>query len=276
MPAVPKQSTRRMMGLPLNGGGPFTTAQPVLCTEQHSVLQQERLYLIQTLEKEERRKTTLAAKLSKAEAEFETSMVHDSPDFVKRTQKSIKKLRSKLNRCERNEQTLSMSLANVVEKMRNLEQCQWSKSHPNHVPRNQCQATTLPTFASSIPIVASQWPLKFDADPAQVDAIPAMAGRSLRFCPPPFRPLETVMFNNVPQGPMLRPMQLSSWKDCANDGHIHLPRCEYNKSRWAGLDCTITSPTDTVSTYDLSPSATMAQHSGFQLPSDCTMLVTYI
>lgn len=235
---------------------PFSTPRPILCTEQHSQLQQEQLYLQQALAEDRRRKERLTRKLEKNNAELEAAAANGTPDLVKVLKKSIKGTRSNLNRCVRSEQSLTGSIANVVAQMQRLEQHQWHRAPATRecTHWSDCQPMIVSNVAPSLCTMPSYWSHASTSGTFQVFPPPAMFIGAFQPYQTSFQPVERTAYYGYPLTPILRPLQPSS-SQTAGLGSSKPPPgvcLQFGDE----LDYMI-SPTDTVSTYNLSPGPPM-------------------
>ncbi|KAK5048901.1 hypothetical protein LTR84_005321 [Exophiala bonariae] len=239
---------------------------PSLCTAQHSILQQERLYLLRGLADEERRKERLTSTLRKVESALNltTSEPYGHP---KALGKKVRILRSKLNRCKRTSRALCTSLEDVVAQMERLDDHQWRRAHDDYAQQTQYGLMTSlsPTRPSAAMInLSAAGPsmqhLRTDAMPQS----PFLNYQQQAIIQGIYaNPMEQTLMSQIPATPILRPVQYSY-----SDGFSFSPPPRRgfssiltNINPTSGLysyDSTGPSPTDTISTYSLNPNPWVA------------------
>lgn len=233
--------------------------QPSLCTAQHSILQQERLYLLQSLADEERRKERLISTLRKIEAALNLTS-SDPNGEAKALRKKLRILRSKLNRCKRNTEALSQNLDAVVIQMQRLDDYQWRRAHHDYAQQTQYGLMTslspTRTFAATInPSLAgpSMQHLRTDAMPQS----PFLNYQQQAIIQSVYaNPVEQTLMSQVPATPVLRPVQCSfsdafSLSSPPRQGVSSILTNPTPTSELYSYNSTGPSPTDTVSPYSL-------------------------
>ncbi|KIX00045.1 uncharacterized protein Z518_10972 [Rhinocladiella mackenziei CBS 650.93] len=227
---------------------PFSTTIPALCTAQYSELQQERLYLHQALVGEERRRERQTRLLKKAEIKLKAIDPNTTSSVsIKSLKKSIRSMRSKLNRCVQTEQVLIESLTNVVLQMQRLKQHQLRRAHQEYPQQTQYEQIT-----NLWPIYPS-WPMMPYVSPSlrsniQYYTLPEMTNSHSQ---PQglYGPNDHAMVYQVPQTPMLRPVQYSS----NQPAYAYPVPLVTNNNISRSRDPDSISPADTISPYMLSP-----------------------
>ncbi|KEF53005.1 uncharacterized protein A1O9_10913 [Exophiala aquamarina CBS 119918] len=230
---------------------------PSLCTVQHSILQQERLYLLRALANEERRKERLTSILNKMEAVLATTDQRPS-EQTKRLERSLKTTRSKLTRCESAGQALCNNLDAVVAQMQRLDDHQWRRAHDEYAQQTQHGLmTSLSRPAASAYHVLSPPATapSMQMQPFYTNTLPPMQVAGACYQPTSnalSHPIDQTTIFPVPATPILRPLRYSSLNPFQ-------PRCRPDilpsiSSRDQEYYCNGTiSPMDEVSTYSLNP-----------------------
>lgn len=223
----------------------FSSSRPSLCTAQHSVLQQERLYLLRALADEEQRKERLTSTLNKIEMALATT---DESRQANVLQKNLRNVRSKLNRCERTGQALCINLEAVMAQMQRLDDHQWRRAHHDYAQQTQHGLMT------SLSLTNSAWPAIAPSaapgmQPFYTTPLPQSPFGYYQPTHALYNPVEQTLTPQVPPTPILRPLQYT------NSDTFQLRSCQ-------GIPTTIGSDaeyhdgislTDTVSTYSLNP-----------------------
>lgn len=247
------------------------STRPSLCTAQHSILQQERLYLLRALANSERRQERLTSMLNKIETVLATTDQSPS-EQTKRLQRSLKTTQSKLIRCERTGQALCTNLDAVVAQMQRLDDHQWRRAHDEYAQQTQhglmtslsrtaptCHALISPSVAA--PSLQTQMqPFYTNTPLPQAQPVGSYYQPTINTLYNPTR-AEQTFISQVPATPILRPLQYSnpdafqlrSRQDFFTPGNnLTSSDEEYYYSD------EMISPTDTVSVYSLSPWTTAA------------------
>lgn len=219
------------MALP--DGRPFLTPRPTLVTSPHSQLRQEHDYLQQCMRSEEQHRESLLRKLKQTETQLQDMRsMKSSTEAIQSRKKNKKKLRCLLNKNVRNWETLSERLTMVIEEMNRLENLQWLRITAPTYPRR----TFLDNHTASLPCWSSIPP-----------------GAPIYTIPTPHAPFpqsfyslaDQMMINFAPQTPVLQPIRYFSHPV------VYVPP-GHNAGNFVDFE---TSPTDTVSSYVLSPGA---------------------
>ncbi len=227
-----------MSTLPFSGL--LSLPRPTLCASQYSRLQQERQYLAHALCEQQRRKERFDRALANTESKMAKAVSDDTPPkVITSLRKSRRSLRGKLGKCNKLEQSILRNLDVVISQMRKLEQLQWCRARSMSLARQPTSNGSSITHATPGGMF----------EPQQRDMISRLStGYSI---PSQHRlaPMDQQSSRQIPQTPVLRPLK-SSYIYC----HAQFQNPPYGRipSRQSPFDSS--SPTSTVSKYNLSPS----------------------
>jgi len=236
-------SNMRMSSL---SGGISSTGRPSLCAAQHSQLQQEWEYLQQALAVEGRRKERLIAALKNAEARLSSAdQSKPVPAATRSPKKSLRSLRSELNRCIKTEQALSGNLANVSSRMQRLGQYQ-RRRHQEYAQQGQHTVMNVPT-------VAPGWTAVVYTPAALEPVLPLLSVHAAMPTGYLYSSAEQSMVGQTPHAPVLRPLQFVSPLQSYTQLVISAPGHALPVHDVAAP----ISPTDSISSCNLSPWATI-------------------
>ncbi|KIW82035.1 hypothetical protein Z517_05062 [Fonsecaea pedrosoi CBS 271.37] len=216
---------------------PFSSTRPTLVTAQHSQVRQEAEYIQERIAAAECLYRRLTAEITKTQHRLVEARKHKSSDGLTNSLKrSIRKKRSRLNRCVKNRQAFEARLATIFAEMDRMEQRQWRHSSPNlpdfgrsHVPEDRNASIAVPSWTTSYMSTPS---VRSTVQTLDIPTIP-MQLQSLHHAVP----------IHTPQTPVIRPTQFSQ----ITLGRPHEQDLGFSQ---AGNDAVI-SPSDTVSSYEL-------------------------
>ncbi|EXJ75240.1 uncharacterized protein A1O5_01936 [Cladophialophora psammophila CBS 110553] len=224
--------------------GPFGSPRPTLVTALHSQVRQEAEYIQERIAAAEGLYRKLTMDIIKTQTDLgEVEKNGDSEKVINSIKRKIRKKRSRLNRCVKNRQIFETQLATIFGEMRRMEQRQWRHHSASRI--HNLGMSSAGDFGNAS-CTAPSWPaIPYMSASRGPDLVQNLEGPILKVPYSRFpQDLYQSVPNYVPQTPVLRPTQIPQLRFA----QPHQQECGVPRvSNEPGI-----SPTDTVSTYELS------------------------